>query len=260
VSSAAVAVGGLAPLSTSGTGSRDSLEVVSNHARWKKLRKAIRESARLHASELEAGRERSHCVMVTLTYSGDGRRGDEAGQCQPRHVSDYLRLVRQWAGRRGFSLRYVWVGELQARGALHYHVVYWLPKRISMPKADKQGWWKHGRTNVIAARSAVGYLTKYISKLRSKGAESQPFPKGFRMHGCGGLTGDGREVRAWTLLPRWVQDLGDWSLRFRRAVGGGLFSKLTGEWFQSPWVVLYVERRPGVGAVIHIGRRTEAGF
>lgn len=250
------AVGGLAPISTTHTG---RLEVVSNLARWKKLRKAVRESARLHAAELDGSRQRSHCVMVTLTYSGDGRRGDDHGQCQPDHVSRYLTAVRNWARRQGFALRYVWVGELQQRGALHYHVVYWLPKRISMPKADKQGWWKHGRTNVIAARSAVGYLTKYISKLRSKGNQSQPFPKGFRMHGCGGLTGDGREVRAWTLLPQWVRDLGDWSLRFRRAVGGGLFSKLTGEHHESPWQVFYIERRPGVGAVIHIGLKATAG-
>lgn len=245
------ASGGLAPISTSGT----RLEILSGLTRWKKLRKAVRESARLHDAELREARERFHMVMVTLTYHGDGLPGDHDGGCQPRHVSEYLTRVRKWADRRGFALRYTWVGELQARGALHYHVVYWLPKRITMPRADKQGWWTHGRTNVISARSAVGYLTKYISKLRSKGNESQPFPKGFRMHGCGGLTRDGREVRSYTLMPQWIRDIGDWPLRFRRAVGGGFFSKLTGEWWESPWQVFYVERRPGVGAVIHIGLR-----
>lgn len=253
----AFASGGLAPISTTHTG---RLEVLSSLARWKKLRKAVRESARLHQSELEQGRERFHCVMVTLTYSGDGLRGTDEGQCQPEHITRYLNTVRNWAGRHGFTLRYVWVGEIQQRGALHYHVVYWLPKRITMPKADKQGWWKHGRTNAISAKTAIGYLTKYISKLSSKGGgDSKPFPKGFRMHGCGGLTKDGREVRAWSLLPLWVRDLGDWTLRFRRAVGGGLFSKLTGEWWESPWQVFYVERRPGVGAVIHIGLKATAG-
>lgn len=198
-------------------------------------------------------------VMVTLTYSGDGRPGDHEGACKPEHVSNYIRVVRQWAVRRGFDLRYVWVGELQARGALHYHVLYWLPKRITMPRADKQGWWKHGRTNSIVAKSAIGYLTKYISKLRSKGSDSTHFPKGFRMHGCGGLTRDGREVRSYSLMPLWIRDLGDWTLRFRRAVGGGFFSKLTGEWWESPWQVFYVERRPGEGAVIHIGLKATAG-
>ena len=145
----ACASGGLAPISTTVTG---RLEVVSALARWKKLRKAVRESARLHASELEQARERSYMVMVTLTYSGDGRPGDHEGACKPEHVSNYIRVVRQWAVRRGFDLRYVWVGELQARGALHYHVLYWLPKRITMPRADKQGWWKHGRTSRNFAR------------------------------------------------------------------------------------------------------------
>ena len=33
-----------------------------------------------------------------------------------------------------------------------------------MPKADKQGWWRHGMTNTVPARSPVGYLCKYTSK------------------------------------------------------------------------------------------------
>lgn len=252
----AFASGGLAPISTSGTG---RLEVLSSLARWKKLRLAVRESARLHGSELEQGRERFHLVMIRLSYAGTGRPESEGGDARPRHVSDYLRRVRMWSNRCGFHLRYVWVGELQERGALHYHVLYWLPKRITMPKADKQGWWKHGSTNTTPVDSPIGYLTKYISKLRSKGNESQPFPKAFRMHGCGGLTNDGREARAYCLMPLWIRDLGDWTLRFRRAVGGGFFSKLTGEWWDSPWQVFYVERRPGVGAVIHIGLKATAG-
>jgi len=154
----------------------------------------------------------------------------------------------------------VWVGELQGRGALHYHVVFWLPRHINMPMADKRGWWKHGSTNLTPAKSPIGYLTKYISKLRSKQLEDVPFPKGFRMHGCGGLTHDSREFRAHHLMPHWVRKLGDWSLRLRRAVGGGIYSKVTGQWWDSPWQIFYVERRPGVGAVIHIGLKPTKGI
>lgn len=254
----ASASGGLAPISTTQTGV-GRLEVISPLARWKKLRKAVRESARLHISEMEQLRERHHVVMIRLSYSGSGRPESEDGDARPNHVRSYLTAVREWANRQGFQLRYVWVGELQERGALHYHVVYWLPKRITMPKADKRGWWSYGSTNTTPVTDPIGYVTKYISKLRSKGSNSMPFPKGFRMHGCGGLTRDGREVRSYSLMPLWIRDLGDWTLRFRRAVGGGFFSKLTGEWWESPWQVFYVERRPGVGAVIHIGLKATAG-
>ena len=61
-------------------------------------------------------------------------------------------------------LHYVWVLELTKRGRPHYHVLFWLPKGVSMPKADKQGWWKHGMTR-SGGHSPVGYLCKYTSKV-----------------------------------------------------------------------------------------------
>ena len=65
---------------------------------------------------------------------------------------------------KGIFIHYVWVLELTKRGRPHYHVLFWLPRGISMPKADKQGWWRHGMTNTVPARSPVGYLCKYTSK------------------------------------------------------------------------------------------------
>jgi Protein of unknown function (DUF3296). len=35
--------------------------------------------------------------------------------------------------RRGHKLPYVWVAELQKRGALHYHVLLWLPRGLTLP-------------------------------------------------------------------------------------------------------------------------------
>ena len=95
--------------------------------------------------------------MVTLTYRDDV-------DWSPRQVSNYLKCVREWARRKGIFIHYVWVLELTKRGRPHYHVLFWLPKGVSMPKADKQGWWKHGMTRSEWAYSPVGYLCKYTSK------------------------------------------------------------------------------------------------
>lgn len=70
--------------------------------------------------------------MVTLTYRNiDDWCTDD--------ISYFMRLVRQWCKRRQIAVRYVWVAELQKRSAVHYHVVFWLPIGISLPKPDKQG-------------------------------------------------------------------------------------------------------------------------
>ena len=95
--------------------------------------------------------------MVTLTYREDV-------EWSPRQVSGYLKCVREWARRKDIFIHYVWVLELTKRGRPHYHVLFWLPKGVSMPKADKQGWWKHGMTRSEWAHSPVGYLCKYTSK------------------------------------------------------------------------------------------------
>ena len=64
---------------------------------------------------------------------------------------------------------------------------FWLPKGVSMPKADKQGWWKHGMTRSEWAHSPVGYLCKYTSK----GIDFDSWgklPRGGRLFGHGGYT------------------------------------------------------------------------
>ena len=56
-------------------------------------------------------------------------------------------------------------------------------------------------TNTQPARSGVGYLMKYMSKL----GELTKFPKGIRLYGIGGLDQDGKNVRTWLNLPEWVK-------------------------------------------------------
>ena len=162
---------------------------------------------------------RYRAAMVTATYR-------DVGGWRGRHINELLRSMRQWLARRGHPLRYVWVAELQRRGAVHYHVVVWLPRGLTMAKPDKQGWWTHGTTRIEWARKPVGYLVKYASK----GDEVQ-FPKGLRIHGRGGLDEDQRRRVSWWLLPRYVREyFSELGTRVIRAIGGGWVDRDTGEW------------------------------
>jgi hypothetical protein len=189
------------------------------------MRRAIANAGDEIQNCLRLGGMRYRAAMVTATYRHvDAWRG--------RHVNDLVRHMRQWLARRGHPMRYVWVAELQQRGAVHYHLVVWLPRGLTMPKPDKQGWWTHGSTRIEWARKPVGYLVKYASK----GDEAE-FPRGLRIHGRGGLDEDQRRRVSWWLLPRYVRavftELGE---RVRRAPGGGWFSVDTGEWMPSSWL------------------------
>jgi hypothetical protein len=115
---------------------------------------------------------------------------------QPRHLSDCLKVARRWCQKQRARFRYVWVAELQQRGAIHYHLAIWLPK------FDKNGWWPHGMTQRVTAKNPVGYLMKYLSKI----GPLQAFPKGARIHGYGGLTQDARGICSWLNLPSWCEN------------------------------------------------------
>ena len=223
---------GLVLLETSSQG----VEVDLVQSRLNRMRSSVRTASRLIEQEvlgLPGCRYRSY--MVTLTY----RPGVEWKPC---HISDCLASYRKWADDHGFSLRYVWVAEIQANryanGALlgecvHYHLLIWCPVSIVPPKPDLAGYWTHGITQRVAARKPVSYLTKYATK----GADVF-FPKGLRTHGCGGLSAKGRSERTWWGLPRWVRVLFDQSEVPRRKKGGGIISRVTGTCVESIWSVL----------------------
>jgi hypothetical protein len=137
---------------------------------------------------------RENVWFVTLTYRG-------VDDWRPGHISRCYRALRKWCRKLGVPFRYLWVAELQKRGALHYHVAIWLPKRIQLPKFDKQGWWPHGMTQRVIAKNAVGYLMKYLSKI----SPFHTFPKGVRIHGFGGLTQQARGICSWLNLPSWCK-------------------------------------------------------
>ena len=183
---------------------------------------------------------------MTLTYRG-------VNDWRADHVSQAVQSFRLWCKRQGVPCRYTWVAELQKRGAVHYHLLAWLPRHLSMPKWDRPrarsaAWWPHGMTNVQRAKAGVGYLMKYLSKL----GEFHRFPKGLRLYGIGGLTGEGRSTRAWFNLPEWAKRLHGVGELARRA--GRLCVKATGEVLAGPYSVRLV---PGGMVVKLVGSLAE---
>jgi len=192
----------------------------------RRLRRAVVTVARMHDYELR-GQPHS-TAMLTLTYR-------EVGGWGPKHITALLKCIRSWLFRRGFRLRYVWVAELQQRGALHYHVLLWLPHGVLLPKPDNEGWWTHGSTRIEWARKPVGYLAKYASKLDSKIGIG--FPPGARLHGWGGLDDFGRSVAQWFNLPHWAREICDLAGRAVRVKGVGLVERDSGVCLPTPWRV-----------------------
>lgn len=73
-------------------------------------------------------------------------------------------------------------------------------------------------------------------KYASKG-QSVVFPKGLRIHACGGLVESARNERRWWLMPRWVRVIFSIDDLPFRCPGGGIVSRLTGEWLPSIWQI-----------------------
>ncbi len=219
-------------------GGNSALRVDTRKARLRRMRVGVIKAAeRIEASQTRGGR-RSKAIMVTLTYKG-------VHDWRPNHIKTYIKSVREWMRRKKVPCRFVWVCELQQRGAPHYHIVFWLPKGISLPFADRRGWWPHGMSNQVEARKPVGYLVKYASKGVKTAAElcdlGHEFPRGCRIHACGGLDDDARMDRRWTLSPGYVRDYWDtYEYDVRPCVGGGWVSRKTGEWRCSSWMVTFI--------------------
>lgn len=206
------------------------LEIDRHAARLSRLRRGTLTRARLLAAEVQRGGFRGRWVMVTPTY----RPGVDWSK---RHMSALAQLMRVWFRRQGERFRYVWVAELQQRGAVHFHLLVWVPLRITLPKADKRGWWPHGMTRTEVARNAVGYLAKYASK-----GDVAKFPKGLRTHGGGGLElGDARELR-WWMLPGYQREHVTPEDGCRRAPGGGFVAD-DGRWWPSMFVLVGVNAK-----------------
>lgn len=223
-------VAGLVPSKTSRNSILDAVVIsFSDEAkalrRVKRLKKSVWASGHLHGLS-ESGFRPSVAWFVTLTYVG-------VNDWQPDHMSQAVQGFRDWCKSRCIPCRYTWVAELQSRGAVHYHLLAWLPIGVRMPKWDKSTltmrnktrgcFWPHGMTNTEVAKSGVGYLMKYLSKL----GELTKFPKGIRLYGIGGLTQPGKQVRSWLNLPEWAKRTYGVGELVRRT--GGIVVRATGE-------------------------------
>lgn len=193
--------------------------------RVKKLRRNVWAMGHLHAMA-NKGHRPPTAWFVTLTYVG-------VDDWQADHMSAATEQFRRHCARLGVACRYLWVAELQKRGAVHYHLLAWLPKGVSMPHWDKCSlapsgrsvapFWSHGMSNTEVAKSGVGYLMKYLSKL----GELTVFPPHLRLYGSGGLTAQARGVRCWYNLPEWAKR--DHGVGDLRRLGSRLVVIETGE-------------------------------
>lgn len=208
---------------------REKIKINRSAQRIKRMRTAVGHAARLlhFDAHSELAAQRWNKKFITLTYrQRDGWR--------PGHFTSFRKALREWCVRRKVRCRFVWVAELQGRGAVHYHVVVWLPKGKFLPFADAQGWWPHGATNIKTAQSPISYIAKYASKTMA--SDVHGYPRGARMHGAGGLDVESRRhIRYWQ-APFWVRDALSGRADIRK-VTGGYMDRFTGEFLPSPWRV-----------------------
>lgn len=226
---------GLVPYSTSDTASFVS---VSNlEARLRRMKHHVRTAGRLVAETMARTGRQWRAVFVTLTYR-------EGVVWESRHVADYFKNLRTWAGRHGFVPGYVWVAEMQKRGAIHYHACIWIPRGLQLPWPDRKirPWWPHGSSNVQSVRrNAVGYLMKYVSK--GPYGSDPDFPRGARICGSGGLDKLAADEFHYWRLPRYVRQNIRIGERCTRARGGGWVRRSDGRIWRSDYGVFALCRR-----------------
>lgn len=200
------------------------LEIDVHLSRLKRMKSRVLTGTRLHTEQAQAGGFRSKWAMVTLTYR-------PGVKWAPGHFEAFATSVRNWMARRGHKMRSVMVAELQQRGVVHYHVLVLLPKGLTLPKPDKQGWWPHGSTRIEWARCAGGYLAKYASK-----GDTGFFPKGCRICSVSGLAGAYLQLARWWSKPKYVREaFPDAAQRVVPVRGGGWMNTTTGEVVRSAW-------------------------
>ena len=225
---------GLVELETSDTGAlvipRSQLKAFNWQRRCSRMKRALLACADLQQRQLQATAARWRAAFITLTYRpGCGY--------NPRHISECIKHLRHWCARRNWQLAYEWKAELQKRGAVHYHLVVWLPIALGLRslRLDDRKWWPHGLTQFQWARKdPARYIAKYLSK-----AEQQRLPKGLRLYGRGGQDSATRRQIRYALLPSYVKEaFPDDMADVIRARGGGWVERGSGEWMPAIPVVI----------------------
>lgn len=110
-------------------------------------------------------------IFLTLTFKDNVQDWDYANN---EHTNFLKRLNYKVYGRKCSDLAYISVPELQERGAIHYHILFFnLPY---MDKVEVQELWGHGQTRIekeddrgnkfsaLSGESLAKYITKYMTK------------------------------------------------------------------------------------------------
>jgi hypothetical protein len=189
------------------------------------MRRVVIASADASRDAAAKGGFRTQAVLVTLTYA-------EGSMWSSRDVSGYVRRVREWLRRRGVEARYQWVIELTARGRPHYHLLWWLPRGMKLPKPDASGQWTRGLSRIEWARRPVGYLVKYATK----GTDGD-LPSGARLFGTGAPEADVRLATHRAGLPMWLSESTEPDSRWSRRARVGWVERESGEVRCSPFVM-----------------------
>jgi hypothetical protein len=204
------------------------LKINPKVARIRRLQKRVKAWADLTSEIKEANR----LVMITLTY-------EKEEDYRTGHIREFMLRVRKEIGSMLWA--YAWVGELQKRGAVHYHVMLMVRRGAIIAMPDKAGWWEHGSTRIETARSPY-YLLTYTGKEYQKMGE---FPKGMRLFAVWVRREKVRAVARWlfriSALPGWLSNIlkaEKWvGSKVCRAEGGGWL--VQGVKFVSPWFVIW---------------------
>ncbi len=108
---------------------------------------------------------RYYFVHMTLTVA------ENVSEVDFKHLHRVTQFIQQRLKREGSEFKYVAVKELQARGAIHYHVlcVYSVP-RVFPSSSEIAASWKLGFVKITAPKirmklhSVARYIGKYIGK------------------------------------------------------------------------------------------------
>lgn len=192
--------------------------------------------------------------FITLTFQdvNESWRAEKA-------IQKFLNAMRTWAKRQGVELlAYFWTGEVQERGALHYHILV-----LGLPFIRKEqiaAWWKFGFVDVRAVDDtgrAFKYLAKYLWKWGKSAGEPDTLPDWWflftpfhkRRYGFSKWFAFPPAERLPSWLKKGFQETGllEHLQKASRAEGGGwlvLFERPYGKvelWFESPFQVLEIQ-------------------
>jgi hypothetical protein len=161
----------------------------------------LQHRAKLLCATAEGSAERPK--LITLTY-----RHATASWATSDAVRAFLGRLRHWAAEAGYRVSYLWTAELQARGALHYHLV--VSGCPFLTRALLRAWWPHGWHDVraVPTSQALAYALKYARKAVGASGDGPDVrhvlhsAAHLRHHGCS------RDISARPeLIPAWVLDV-----------------------------------------------------